>query len=310
MTDLRAEDVSEEKKLGPLLATVLVAGNMIGSGVYLLPATLAAVGSISLVGWVICTLGALLLAGTFAGLALVKPSSNGLVAYAEAALGRYFGFQTSLIYWISVLVGVIAIAVAFTGYLSSFLPMLRQPITGALCTIAIIWLFTAINIIGPKLMGKVSMATLVLGLLPILAVAFLGWFFFDPAVFTASWNVSGKSAPLAVQGLLVSIFWSFTGVESATVAAAVVRNPRRNIPIAAVGGVALSALVYILATTAISGMLPASELVKSSAPFAAVAAKALGAAAAALVTVCALLKTSGTLGGWVLVTAETARASG
>jgi arginine:agmatine antiporter len=113
-----------------------------------------------------------------------------------------------------------------------------------------------------------------------------------------------------VQGILVSIFWSFTGVESATVAAAVVRRPERNVPIAAVCGVALAALVYILATAAISGILPAADLASSSAPFAAVAAKVLGAAAAALVTVCALLKTSGTLGGWVLVTAETARASG
>lgn len=310
MIDLRPQDVPEDKKLGPLLATVLVAGNMIGSGVYLLPATLAAVGSMSLVGWVICTAGAMLLAGTFAGLAIVKPSANGLVAYAEAALGRYFGFQTSLIYWISIVIGVIAIAVAFTGYLSSFLPALRQPISGAICTVAIIWVFTAINIIGPKLMGKVGVVTLVLGLLPVIAVAFLGWFFFDPKVFTDSWNVSGKSGPMAVQAILVSIFWSFTGVESATVAASVVRNPKRNIPIAAIGGVALAAVVYILATAAISGILPASALVSSSAPFADVATKAVGAAAAALVTVCALLKTSGTLGGWVLVTAETARASG
>ena len=155
MTDLQPHQVSEDKKLGPVLATVLVAGNMIGSGVYLLPATLAAVGSMSLVGWVICTAGALLLAGTFAGLATVRPSANGLVAYAEAALGRYFGFQTSLIYWISILIGVIAIAVAFTGYMASFLPALRQPISGAVCTVAIIWVFTVINIIGPKLMGKV-----------------------------------------------------------------------------------------------------------------------------------------------------------
>jgi arginine:agmatine antiporter len=181
---------------------------------------------------------------------------------------------------------------------------------GAVSTVGIIWVLTAVNIIGPRLMGKVGLLTLVLGLLPILGVAFLGWLYFDPAVFAASWNVSDKPAALAVQGILVSIFWSFTGVESATVAAAVVRRPERNVPIAAVCGVALAALVYILATAAISGILPAGELAKSSAPFAAVATKVLGAAAAAIVTVCALLKTSGTLGGWVLCTAETARASG
>jgi len=311
-TDVRSlasAEVAEEKKLGPVLATVLVAGNMIGSGVYLLPATLAAVGSISILGWAICTVGALLLAGVFAALAVVRPTTNGLVAYAEEALGPYFGFQAGLIYWISILIGVIAIAVAFTGYLARFFPGLSAPVAGAACTAAVIWALTVINIIGPKLMGRFGLLTLVLGLLPVLAVAMLGWLAFDPAVFAQSWNVSGKPAGLAVQGMLVSIFWSFTGVESATVAAAVVRRPERNVPIAAVGGVALSAVVYILATGAISGILPAADLVSSSAPFAAVAAKVLGAAAAALVTVCALLKTSGTLGGWVLCTAETARAS-
>lgn len=307
--EIPADDVAEDKKLGPVLATVLVAGNMIGSGVYLLPATLAMVGSISILGWVICTVGALLLAGVFAGLAIVRPTTNGLVSYAEQALGPYFGFQAGMIYWLSILIGVIAIAVAFTGYLTRFFPGLTAPFAGAACTVGVIWVLTVINVIGPKLMGKVGLLTLVLGLLPVLAVAFLGWLAFDPAVFTASWNVSGKPAGVAVQAMLVSIFWSFTGVESATVAAAVVRNPKRNVPIAAIGGVALSAVVYILATAAISGMLPAADLAKSSAPFAAVAAKALGAAAAALVTVCALLKTSGTLGGWVLCTAETARSS-
>jgi arginine:agmatine antiporter len=307
--DLAAHDVAENKKLGPVLATVLVAGNMIGSGVYLLPATLAAVGSISIIGWVICTIGAMLLAGVFASLANVRPTNNGLVAYAEEALGPYFGFQAGVIYWLSILIGVIAIAVAFTGYLSRFFPGLGAPFAAAACTVAVIWALTVINIIGPKLMGRVGMLTLVVGLLPVFAVAFLGWFAFDPQVFTESWNVSGKPAGVAVQAMLVSIFWSFTGVESATVAAAVVRNPKRNVAIAAVGGVALSALVYILATAAISGILPAEELARSSAPFAAVAAKALGAVAAALVTVCALFKTAGTLGGWVLCTAETARSS-
>jgi arginine:agmatine antiporter len=304
-----AQHVAEDKKLGPLLATVLVAGNMIGSGVYLLPATLAAIGSISILGWAICTVGAMLLAGVFAGLALVRPTTNGLVAYAEDALGPYFGFQTGVIYWVSILIGCIAVAVAFTGYLARFFPGLAAPLAGAACTAGVIWVLTVVNVIGPRLMGKVGLLTLVVGLLPVLAVAFLGWFAFDPATFAGSWNVSGKPGGVAVQGVLVTIFWSFTGVESATVAAAVVRDPARNVPIAAIGGVAVSALVYILATAAISGMLPAADLAASSAPFAAVAFKAVGAAAAAIVTVCALFKTSGTLGGWVLCTAETARAS-
>lgn len=307
--DLGPGAVSENRKLGPVLATALVAGNMIGSGVYLLPVTLASVGSASVLGWVICTVGALLLAAVFSALAIVRPLANGLVAYAEEALGPYVGFQAGFIYWLSIWTGVIAIAVAFTAYLSFFLPVLKQPLWGLASTIGVVLLFTAINVVGPRFMGKVGALTLVVGLAPVLAVATLGWSYFDPEVFRASWNVTDKPALQALQVLLVPIFWAFTGVESATVFASVVRNPSRNIPIASIGGTLIAAAVYIAATAAISGLMPATELAKSTAPFSETAVKFLGAAAAALITVCALFKTAGTVGGWVLVTAETTRAS-
>ena len=225
-----------------MLATVLVAGNMIGSGVYLLPATLATVGSISILGWVICTVGALLLAGGVRRAGVVRPTTNGLVAYAEEALGPYFGFQTGLIYWLSILIGVIAIAVAFTGYLSSFFPALKAPLVGAACTVAVIWLLTVVNIIGPRLMGKVGMLTLVLGLLPILGVAFLGWFCFDPGGLHRVLERLGQARRRSPsRGCWSRSSGRSPGWRAPPSPPPWSARPERNVPIAAIGGVALSA---------------------------------------------------------------------
>ncbi|HZR33979.1 MAG TPA: amino acid permease, partial [Nevskia sp.] len=107
--------MSRNRKVGPYLATALVASNMVGSGIFLLPATLAAVGSITLVGWIIATVGALLVAVTLARLGRISPQAGGPCAYAAEALGPYFGFQCTAIYWISCWSGNIAIAVTATG---------------------------------------------------------------------------------------------------------------------------------------------------------------------------------------------------
>jgi arginine:agmatine antiporter len=301
--------IPEARKLGPVLATVLVAGNMIGSGVYLLPVTLAAVGSASLLGWIVCTAGGLLLAGVFACLANLRPRTDSMVGYVEEALGDYVGFQAGISYWLSIWTGVVPIAVVATAYLSSFFPVLKAAGPGVACTIAVIWLFTLINIVGPKLMGRVGLVTLVLGLAPVIAAATIGWLYFRPEVYLGSWNVSDKPTALALSTLLVPIFWAFLGVESAAVAASVVKNPKRDIPIASIGGTLLAGLVYILATAAISGIIPAAQLQQTQSPFTDVFLRILGPAAAVLVTVCAILKTSGTVGGWILVTGETTRAS-
>jgi arginine:agmatine antiporter len=107
----------------------------------------------------------------------------------------------------------------------------------------------------------------------------------------------------------VSVFWAFLGLESANACSAVVRNPQRNVPIAAIGGVALAAIVYIAAVAAIMGIVPAAELETSTAPFALVVQRVLGPVAGAVIAVSALVKASGTLAGWVLVTGQIMRAS-
>lgn len=297
----------QSDKLGLGLATMLVAGNMIGSGIYLLPATLAVIGGISLAGWAIASIGALLLAAVFAWLTILRPGSDGLAMLVGERLGRVFGFQTAQFYWLTCWIGDIAIAVAVTGYLAFFFPVLRDIWPGAITTAAVIWALTLINIVGVRFAGRFDGFTLVIGLVPILAVGALGWLWFEPDLFAASWNVGGAAPGEAIRASVASVFWAFLGLESAAVAAAVVRDPERNVPLATVGGVALAASVYIAAFAAIMGLLPADRMATSTAPFADAVARIIGPAAAALVAICAAAKAAGTLGGWVLVTAETTR---
>jgi arginine:agmatine antiporter len=296
------------RKLGPVLATALVASNMVGSGIFLLPATLAAVGSITIIGWLIGTAGALLVAIVLAKLGQVAPQPGGPCAYAGEALGPYFGFQSSVVYWLSCWIGNIAIAVAAIGYLAVFIPQLSQPLASAVATAVIIWLLTAVNILGPRMVCQIESVAIVVGLVPILLVATAGWWHFDAGLFGASWNVRHQPAIRAVPQSLVLLFWAFTGLESASVAAAVVDNPRRNVPIATLAGVLIAATVYIASCTVVLGLIPAAELARSTAPFADAVRLLFGPVAAGVIALMALVKATGTLGGWVLLTAQTAKA--
>ncbi|MBS0295088.1 MAG: amino acid permease [Proteobacteria bacterium] len=306
-------------KLGPFAAGILVAGNMIGSGVFLLPATLAGIGSISVVGWVVTTLGVMVLALVFAALARLRPEAPGLTGYVREGVGPFLGFQTLGLYWASLWSGNVAIAVAAAGYLTSILQagavsghlgllsqVLAHPAWGAAAAGGFVVLMVLVNMVGPRLVARLGGLTMLLGLLPILAVAVLGWAWFDLALFQKSWNVSGQPFFGAVQASVVQIVWAFLGVESAAVAARTVRDPERNIARATIGGVAVASVIYIAASAAIFGLLPAGDLAKSTAPFADAVRVMLGAVSGLVIAACALLKAVGALGGWVLCTAETA----
>ncbi len=308
-TDADCMTTAEPKKLGPFLATMFVTGNMVGSGLFLLPATLGAVGGISVFAWGLATAGALLIAGIFARLGVLAPWAGGPYAYARATLGRYFGFQTNYVYWISCWVGNVSIALAVTGYVEELLPALKPPLISAATTSVVIWVMVGANIIGPRVVGTIEAVAMLIGLAPILVIGIFGWFYFDPHLFMDSWNVSGQSASAAIPALLIQVFWAFTGLESAAVAVEVVENPRRNLPIAAVGGVALAAVIYVASCTVLMGIVPAKELAASSAPFAIVARQIFGPAAATLLIFTTILKASGTHGGWTLVSAATAKAA-
>src|SRR4051794_8013033 len=165
---------------------------MIASGVFLLPATLATVGSLTVLGWVIGAVGALALALLFARLARRKPMAGGPATYAFDAFGPFWGSQSSLWYWAACLIGNVAIATAASSYLENFFGLSPSPALSALFTVALLWLVTILNLVSPRFVGQVDGPLLVVGMVPLLLAITVGWAAFDPAQFHASWNVSGQ----------------------------------------------------------------------------------------------------------------------
>ena len=217
-------------------ATMLVAGNMIGTGVFLLPVNLAQVGGIAIFGWVIATLGVAALGLAFAKLGQLDPQPGGPYAYARDFLGSFAGFQTNYVYWFGNWIGNIAIAVAAIGYLSDLVPGIEGPVAGVIATGALIWLLTFANILGPRVVGALEAWTMLLAIIPILGIALFGWFWFDADKFMSGWNVSGGSDMHAVSRAASMALWAYMGIESATVSAGVIENPKRNVPLATLMG--------------------------------------------------------------------------
>ncbi len=297
----------DRRRLGWGLAALVVAGNMIGSGVYLAPVALASVGSSSLIGWLICGVGAMTLAAVFAGLGRFRPEADGLADFTRAGLGRFVGYQTAIAYWAVCLTGNIAVAVAGTGYLAFFLPVLKEPVAAAASNLGLIGMTTAAYAAGARMAARVGAVTLVIGLLPIVLAIVAGAVAFDPETFQASWSPEGAPLTSTVPASLVLIFWSFLGLESAAVLSRLVRHPERDVGRAGVAGVALALAVYVLASVAVFGVIPAGELAQSTSPFADLAARVLGASLAGLVAACAVIKALGTIAGWTMMGGETAR---
>ena len=297
------------RKMSLPQATMLVAGNMIGTGVFLLPVNLALVGGIAIFGWVIATAGVAALGLVFAKLGQLNPQEGGPYAYARDFLGPYAGFQTNYVYWFGNWIGNIAIAVAAVGYLAELIPSLRAPAVGVLATAALIWVLTFANILGPRVIGALETWTMALALIPILAIALLGWHWFSPTTFMSGWNVTGDSNLHAISRAASMALWAYMGIESATVSAGVIENPKRNVPLATLIGLGLAAVVYVLSSTVIMGILPNEELRTAHAPFAEAARLVIGAPGAIIISVCAILKSVGSLGGWMLLVGQSAKAA-
>lgn len=301
--------MADARTVGVIPAIFMVAGNIMGSGVFLLPANLAATGGIAIYGWLVTLTGALALSMVYAKMSSLDQSAGGSYAYARRAFGPFIGYQTNFIYWIACWFGNIAMVVIGVGYLSYFFPILKDPMVLTVVCIIVLWFFVLLNIMGPKIMSRVQAVGTIFALIPIVGVAVLGWFWFKSDIYFDSWNVAGKSTFSAIQSTLSVTLWSFIGVESASVAAGVVKNPKRNVPIATISGVLLAAVCYVLSTTVIMGMIPNAQLQLSASPFADAASLALGKSAGAIVSFCAAVGCLVSLGGWTLLAGQTAKAA-
>ncbi|KRA44403.1 amino acid permease [Pseudoxanthomonas sp. Root630] len=292
------------RKIGPVLATFAVANNMIGSGFFLLPATLARSGGVTALSWLLATLLAVLLGATFARLVRDYPKLDCPDDYVRPALGRDMGFLAATLYWISSWIGNNAIAVAAFGYLALLLPVEDGAATRVIGQVALIWLMFALNLFGPRAIARFQSLCVVLGLLPVAAILIWGWGSFDTALYRDAWNVSGTSDAHVVLSSLAPIFWAFVGLETGAMVAGVVRDPARNVPIATLGGIVIAGAVYLTSSVLMMGIVPAAELADSGAPFALVAGRMFGDWAIPVIAAAAAIKATGTLGGWMLVTGE------
>ncbi|NQZ09558.1 MAG: amino acid permease, partial [Algicola sp.] len=261
--------MSDNKRaLGFWTATSLVTGNMIGSGIFLLPASLALFGGISLWGWLISACGSLALAFVFANLARTIKGSGGPYVYIQHGLGDMPGFLMAWGYWLSIIAANAAIAIALVSYLSVFIPSLKeQGIVTALVTLGFIWALAAVNIRGIKQAGQVQLTTTLLKIIPLVAISVVGLFYIEPAHFEP-WNLSSESSFSAVSATAALTMWAFLGMESATIAAGEVKDPQKNVPRAAMLGTLLAAAIYIPGCIVVMGLIDPATLAQSSAPFA------------------------------------------
>ena len=296
---------SAPAKIGPLLATFVVANNMIGSGFFLLPASLAKSGGVTALAWLLGTALAMMLGAAFAQLARHHPDLEAQDDYIGPSLGRNASFLATFLYWVQSWIGNNAIAVAAFGYLMVVLPFDDNNgvvrLTGQL---ALIWAMFGLNLLGPKPIARFQSFCVIFGLLPVAVILSAGWLFFDTGVYGDSWNVSGNSDLQVVFSSLAPVFWAFVGLETGAMVAGVVRNPDRNVPIATLGGIGIAGVVYLISSVLMMGIVPAEQIAASSAPFAMVAGQMFGAWAVPVIAVAAALKATGTLGGWMLVTGE------
>ena len=289
-----------KRSMGLWMAIALVVGNMIGSGIFLLPSALAAEGSVSILAWVFTGAGAMLLALVFSNLGRAFPRTGGPYAYAREAFGDFIGFQTAWGYWIAVWAGNAAIAVAFVSYASVFVPALEtNSLLAVLTGIGAIWGLTALNILGARQGGVMQVATTVLKFVPLAVIAIVGLFFIEGGNYTP-FAPSGVFSGLTAAAALT--LWAFIGLESATVAAEEVKDPERNIPRATMIGTGIATAVYILATIAIMGIIPLGELSQSTSPFADAAAVIFGAGwVGKAIAAVAMISSFGALNGWILL---------
>ena len=298
--------VKQQRPMGLWMALALVMGSMIGSGVFLLPASLAPLGWNSVFGWMITVAGALCIATVFAQLSRAVPKAGGPYAYTRAAFGDGAGFAIAWAYWISMWVGNAAIATGAVSALSKIFPVVGETGTSAAITVAIVWFFTLINIMGTKLAGQVQLIWTIIKLLPLIAVIGLAaWVLADSGAANVRPFIASEISLSAISTATILTLWAMLGLETATVPADKVTDPERTIGRATLLGTGGAGLLYIVVCSAVVLMLPAALTAASPAPFADFVETYGGNSNAGFVIAAfAAISALGALNGWVLCQAE------
>ncbi len=290
------------KSLGVAACTAIVVGNMVGSGFYLSPAAVAPYGMLAIVAWVVMGIGAVCLGLTFARLARSTPATGGPYAYTRIAYGDFAGFLIAWGYWISIWASLPVMAVAFAGSLANILPTLHNRTAAIALTLGAIWFVVLVNLRGVRTAGAFAEITTYSKLVPFLAIAVVGLFFISPDNFTLSQlNPSGEPLFASFAALAPLTMFAYLGLESATVPAGDVRDPQRTIARSTILGIGIAALLYVLGTVVVMGVVPREQLIGSVAPFQDAARLMWGSWAAYAISIGVILSSIGALNGWTLM---------
>ena len=296
------------KKMSLMGLTTLVTVNMMGSGIIMLPTNMAQLGAVSLLSWAFTAIGSMAIAYCFAQCGIFCPRSGGLSAYTEEAHAKSGFFLCSYLYFLSLAIANVAVAISAVGYMTAFVPWLG---TGAvplfIGTVGLIWLTIVANFGGPNITGKIGAITVWGVIIPVAGLSIIGWFWFKPDLLQAAWNPNALPLSEAIGKAIPLTLWAFLGMESAAQASDAVENPKRDVPLACLFGTLGAAVVYVLSTTVIQGIIPNPELASASAPFALVYAKMFSPLVGNIVMALAVMACIGSLLGWQFTLAQTAK---
>ncbi|KJK06935.1 MULTISPECIES: putrescine-ornithine antiporter [unclassified Pseudomonas] len=300
--------MAESKKMGLIGLTTLVTVNMMGSGIIMLPTSMAQLGAVSLLSWGVTAVGSMAIAYSFTQCGVLCTRPGGLSAYTEEAHAKSGFFLCSYLYFLSLAIANVAVAISAVGYMTAFIPWLGS---GAMAlfigTAGLIWLTIVANFGGPNITGRIGAITVWGVIIPVAGLSIIGWFWFEKEVFAQAWNPNQLPIWEAIGKTIPLTLWAFLGMESAAQASDAVENPQRNVPLACLFGTLGAAVVYVLSTTVIQGIVPNLELANASAPFALVYAKMFNPVIGNIIMVLAVMACIGSLLGWQFTLAQTAK---
>lgn len=304
------ENKSLKKEISLFMATMLVCGNMIGSGVFMLPSTLAQVSGpgATIIAWILTTIGSVLIAISFANMGTKYPSTGGCYSYTKEAFGDFTGFLSAWLYWNGSWIGNAAIIVAITSYASAIIPALSNPTISIIFSSAILWIFTILNITGVKKAGKIQSFVTVFKIVFFALFIIVAFMNFDINNITPLYP-EGKGLN-TISLAATSTLWAFIGLESATVAGGELKDPEKNIRKSTIYGLIISAIIYLAISISSMGAMTNKDLAQSTAPLTDILTNVLGTGVGKILTAAVVVCILGTIIGWLLSTARVAYAAG
>ncbi|MDR1475727.1 MAG: amino acid permease [Holosporales bacterium] len=296
-----------KKELNFIALLAIVIGSQIGSGAFTLPTLLAPTKTIGLFGWLVSVAGAISLALIFADLASHLPKNGGPHVYVAEAFGKVAAFFTAWVYWIVSWSSSSVLLITAAGYLCTITGHLSTPKILFL-EISILFLITYINVLGMKFSGIVETVLTICKLIPLIILPFIFFAFFDPSHFSMSMQEASDGVDILsiITKTALLTFWGFIGVECATTPAESVRDPKKTIPRAIIIGTSCVALIYVMNTIAVVGVIDFDTLTNSKAPYAVVMNNIFAHSSDIAISIIAMIVCTGTLNAWTLTSGQIA----